>query len=253
MNWSSHKQLIFGSGFILIVLILIGVPVYFTFFNKPPTCSDGKRNQNETGIDCGGICQRACVQDVVAEPTIMWARIFKTSGGMYNAVAYLQNPNINYIARPVQYSFSVYDKDNVLITLKDGYANVPPTKTFPIFEQGINVGERIPAKVLFKFNEPLVWGKYESLKPELGVSEPVVSQASSTPRIDARVINNTLQRFTNTEVIVIVYGANDNAIASSRTFVPAIESRSEVPVVFTWPEPFSESVTKVEIIPKLTF
>jgi hypothetical protein len=67
------------------------------------------------------------------------------------------------------------------------------------------------------------------------------------------VINNTLARFENIEVVVVVYGAGDNAIASSRTFVPLLQSRAEVPIVFTWPEVFTQPVSKIEIIPKLKF
>lgn len=253
MSWSATRQLLYGTMFLLALLIIVGLPVYFIFFNKTPTCFDGKMNQNELGIDCGGICQKACVQEVIAEPIIMWSRSFPVSGSLYNLVAYVQNPNVNYIAKPVQYSFQVYDKDNVLLALKEGYTDVPPVKTFPIFIQSVDVGARVPAKVLFKFNERLDWNKYQSTRPEVAISEPQVIRATSTPRIDAKVLNKTLNRFENIEVVAIVYGLNDNAMAVSRTFVPVLTSMGTVPVVFTWPNPFPEEITKIEIIPKLEF
>ncbi len=253
MSWSATRQLLYGLGFIIVLGLIIGLPVYFVFFNQPPTCFDGKMNEGELGIDCGGICQRACVQEVIAEPIVLWSRAFPVSRGIYNLVAYVQNANVNYIADPVQYSFQVYDKDNVLIALREGYTNVPPTKTFPIFEQSLDAGERVPAKVLFKFNQSLTWNKYTSTRPELTVTEPIVTMSTSTPRITAKVINKTLARLADTEVVAIVYGKNDNAIATSRTFVPVLQSQSEVPVVFTWQTPFEEEITKIEIIPKLQF
>lgn len=253
MSWSSSRKLVYGSIFLAIVLILVGIPSYFIFFNKPQTCFDGKMNQNETGIDCGGLCQRACIGEVIPEPIVLWSRAFKVTKGTYNLVAYVQNANINYISKPAEYSFRVFDKDNVLIGLREGFMVVPPVKSYPIFEQSFNTGELEPAKVLFRFNDQIIWTKYNQNKPELSVSEPVIIQATSTPRIDAKVINNTLARFENLEVVIVVYGNNDNAIAASRTFIPVLASRSEAPVLFTWPEPFTDPISKIEIIPKLKF
>ncbi len=253
MSWSASRQLFFGLIFLLIVGLVVGLPAYFYFFNKPETCFDGKMNQNEGGVDCGGMCQRACMQDVIAEPIVLWARAFEVTDGKYNLVAYVQNPNINYISEPVEYAFKVYDKNNVLIGLRNGFMSVPPVKSYPIFEQGFDAGEREPAKVLFQFNDRITWNRYNFTRPELGVSEPTVTKATSTPRIDATVINNTLTRFENVEVVVVVYGEDENAFASSRTFIPLLQSRSQAPITFTWPEPFFAPVSKIEIIPKLKF
>lgn len=253
MSWSSSRQLFFGSIFVIVVALLIGVPVYFMFFNRQLTCTDGRQGPEELGVDCGGVCTRACVQEVVKEPIVLWSRAFPISTNTYNLVAYVQNPNISHIARPTRYSFKLFDADNVLIATREGATNIPSIKSFPIFEQGIFTDQRIPVKVVFTFEEPIVWEKYSSIYPELVVNEPILKNASSTPRIDARVSNKTLNRYENTEVLVIVYGADDNAIAVSRTFIPVLESRSEMPVVFTWPLQFKDTATKIEIIPKLAY
>lgn len=255
LSWSGKKQLFYGSIFLLFVLLIIGLPTYFIFFNKAPTCFDGKQNQDEGGIDCGGMCNKACIQEVIAEPIIIWARAFPvtSTGSLYNLVAYVQNPNLNYIADPVEYSFRVYDDKNVLIGLREGTMTVPPVKTFPVFEQSFDLGARKPAKVIFKFNNQIIWKKYLADKPELQVTEPVVTRASTTPHIDAKVINSTLNRFENIEVVAIVYGKDENAIATSRTIIPLLQSRSEMPIVFTWPEMWTEEPSKIEIIPKLKF
>ncbi len=250
-TWSSRRQLLYGSIFSMIVLAIVGIPAYLYFFDKPETCMDQKQNQNETGIDCGGVCVRACVADVLPEPIQLWARAFKVAGGVHNLVAYVQNANVNYVANPAEYVFKIYDKENVLIGLKTGRSAVPPVKSFPIFEQSVDVGQREVGKVQFEFTEPLVWNRSASTRPELAVSEPRLKNASSSPRIDAELVNNTLVRYEKIEVIAIVYGGGDNAIASSRTVVPVLGSQSQADLVFTWPLPFTEAVTKIDIIPKL--
>jgi hypothetical protein len=191
------------------------------------------------------------MQDVIPEPIQLWARAFKVSDGHYNLVAFVQNANVNYVANPAEYVFKVFDKENVLIGLKIGRSAVPPIKSFPIFEPGFDVGFRDVGMVTFEFTEPLVWNRSGSVRPELTISEPRLQNASTTPRIDARLINNTLARYADTEVVAIVYGKDDNAIAASRTFVPLIASQSTSDIVFTWPQPFAETVTRIDIIPKL--
>jgi hypothetical protein len=250
-TWSGRRQLVYGSIFLIIVLAIVGIPAYLYFFDKPETCMDQKQNQNETGVDCGGVCARACMADVLPEPIQLWARAFKVTDGVHNLVAYVQNANVNYVADPAEYVFKMYDKDNVLVGLRVGHSAVPPVKSFPIFEQSFDAGLREIGKVQFEFTEPLVWNRFQSVRPELTVSEPRLKNASTSPRIDAELVNNTLVRYENIEVIAIVYGSGDNAIASSRTIVPVLASQSNVSMVFTWPSAFDEPVTKVDIIPKL--
>ena len=253
MSWSSSRQFMFGALFFFMLALVLSVPIYFIFFNQKTTCFDGKQAKNEGGIDCGGVCKRACVQDVVSEPIVLWSRAFNVSGNVYNLAAYVQNPNVQHIARPVPYSFKVFDANNVLIAERRGVTNIPPVKSFPIFEQSIDTDQQVPAKVSFAFDESILWEKYESVTPEVVVTPVVLTEVATTPRITARLKNETLHRFENTEVIVIVYGTNGNAIAVSRTYVAELLSQAEAPLVFTWPKPFSEPVTKIEIIPKLPF
>jgi hypothetical protein len=251
MSWNSQRQLVYGSILAVFLLLVVGIPVYRLFFNNAPNCFDKKQNQNETGVDCGGMCERACIDEVVSIPVTMWSRAFPVADGIYNLVAYVQNPNVEYVAEPTKYIFRVYDKDNVLIGIREGYADVPPTKTFPIFEQGFNAGERIPASTFFEFIRGVPWKKYEGTKPELEVLDQRLSVSASGPRIDATLQNKTINQYQKVEVVAIVYDDTGNAMASSRTFIDILPSNGTAPLIFTWPHIFPSPVSKIEIIPKL--
>jgi hypothetical protein len=92
--WARRKRNRFTTAVLLVVLLaLIGVYVVFT--SAPATCSDGTQNQNEEGIDCGGVCTRVCsenVQDIRLE----WVRGFvdivydNTQNAMAVSQTYLQ-------------------------------------------------------------------------------------------------------------------------------------------------------------------
>ncbi len=250
-SWAKQRQLMYGSAVVLFFALVIGVPVYLMFFNNAPTCSDGKKNGSETGIDCGGQCVVACARDVLPQPIVLWARPFVVAQGLNNLVAYIQNPNVNYVADPVEYLFRVYDKDNVLLGMRIGRIAIPPTKSFPIFEQAFDSGFQKPVKAYFEFTEPLVWKKFSSVKPEFDVIDKRLRNASSSPRLDATLINKTIDTYRNVEVVALVYDTDGNAIAASRTIVDVLYGNSEAPLVFTWPLGFKADTSKIEIIPKL--
>ncbi len=250
-SWAHRRQLMYGSIVFIFLALVIGIPTYFIFFNNTPTCFDGKMNGDEIQVDCGGSCERACSHEVLPEPIVSWSRPFSVARGLHNLVAYVQNPNVNYTAEPIPYIFLVYDIENVLLGVREGYARVPPTKTFPIFEPAFDAGTRQPAKAVFEFTAPAVWNRFETAKPELEVIDERVLNATSSPMIKATLLNKTINKYTNVEVVAIIYNKEGNAFASSKTVVDIIRGNSEAPLVFTWPIGFTEEVSKVEIIPKL--
>lgn len=251
MQWAARRQFMYGSVVVLFVLIAVGVPVYFKYFNNQPTCFDQKQNGNEGGIDCGGSCEKACYEDVIPLPVTIWSRAFHVTSGFYNLAAYAQNANVNYVGQSAKYIFRVYDKDNVLLGVREGYADVPPTKNFAIFEQGFNAGTRIPVSTFFEFTRGIIWKKYEGVKPELAVTDERLTNIATSPRIDAVLLNKTINTYSKIEVVALIYDDQGNAMAASRTLVDSLGSEQSAPLVFTWPEIFPRAVSKIEIIPKL--
>lgn len=250
LSWSAKRKLIIILG----LIVLFGTPTSLYIYKKmqkPPSCSDGIQNQNERGVDCGGICQIACLANITAEPTIQWSRAYYVAPGVYNIVAYIQNPNIDYISKPTKYIFRVYDDKNVLIATREGVVGIPTSKVFPIFEPTISTNNAIPKLVTFEFIEPVIWLEYFGNKPELEVVEQRLSRQDTSPKIDAKIVNKTLNTYKNVEVVAIVYNEEGNGVLASRTYIDSIGDKGEVNVAFTWPEPINFKPSKIEIIPNL--
>jgi len=91
ITWALKRQIFIVIGLIIIIFIF-GFLIIYPSFNKAPTCFDGKQNGNETGINCGGSCARACLSQV-ENVSVLWARAFQVIPGRYNAVAYIVNHN----------------------------------------------------------------------------------------------------------------------------------------------------------------
>ena len=246
--WSAKRKFFYFAVAILFALLFVGLPIFLLIY-RVPTCSDGKQNQGEAGIDCGGSCRAVCAS-VAIEPIVWWQRFFQISPGVYNAVARVENPNTDSAAARVKYIFRLYDKANAVIAWREGEVNIPPRQIFYVFEGGLTTGERLPVKTTFEFVAPLNWF-VEKITAPLSVSGQILSKTSTTPRLDAILRNDSDNDVHNVEVVAVIFDADGNAINSSKTIVDVVLSESAAPFFFTWRQPFDKEPTRVEIIPKL--
>lgn len=251
MEWSTQKQFIYGLFSILILIIIIGVPVYFYFFNVTPTCFDGKQNQSETGVDCGGVCQRACTVDIIENPLVIWSRAFPIANGKYNLIAYLQNPNINYISEPFNYIFNVFDDRNILIDTREGTINAPYNKNFVVFEQAFDAGKIKIGKVTFEVSSKVDWVRKTEEKSKFSISSDQIVLVGGIPTLTSVITNKTVESFQNFYVVAIVYDTEGNAIVVSRTIVDELKPKGKAVVVFTWPNLSEFKYSKIELIPRI--
>ncbi len=251
LSWSARRKIVY----IFFLIIILGTPTGFFIYKKmqkPASCFDGVQNQDERGVDCGGICKIACFDHVKSDPDIQWSRAYYVAPGVYNLVAYIQNPNVDYVSQPAKYIFRVYDDKNVLIATREGVAAIPTAKIFPIFEATIETGNSIPKLVTFEFVEPVTWLEYFGNKPELEVIEQRLSRTDTSPKIDAKIKNKTINTYRSVEVIAIIYDEKGNGALASRTYIDKIGDKEEKDIVFTWPEAINFTPSKIEIIPKLS-
>ena len=63
--------------------------------------------------------------------------------------------------------------------------------------------------------------------------------------------NVSLFQVNNIDVIALIYGKSGNVMVASRTKVDSLPGNSSKDLFFAWPDPFTEPVSKVEIIPKI--
>ena len=243
--WADRRKGIYTSIFILVLVIFVGIPTFFILYEKP-NCFDGKQNGAESGIDCGGPCVKLCQADFTS-PQILWERSISVVHGIYNLLAYVENPNLSVAARAVPYAFKIYDSSGLVISEKTGFTNIPAGKKFAVFYPTVSLVDRIPAKVTFEFTTDPKW---ELLKPEpnIRISGTKYSSLENSSRVESTLTNNSLSPVDGVEVVSVVYDVGGNAVAFSRTVLDTMTPERAYPVVFTWPTPFPEDVSRVEIL-----
>ena len=250
MTWAAKRQLLY-TAIVIAFFIALGFLIVYPSFNKAPTCTDGKQNGDETGVDCGGSCPIACTSQV-SEISLRWARAFEVVPGRYNAVAYLENHNKNAAVEKISYRFRFADKDNLYVGKREGTTYVPPSGNFAIFEPAVNIGNSIPVYTTFEFTEAPVWSQVSQNKIDqfkILVSNIKLANEATSPTLSATVTNNSLFQIPEVNVIAILYDASGNAVSVSRTFLDMLQGQESSTLNFTWIEPFSTEVVSEEIIP----
>lgn len=223
----------YGVGAVLLAVLVWGV--WATFFNTKPTCNDGVQNGAELGVDCGGSCALICTV-TSKEPTVLWARPFKSGGNTYTVAAYVKNDNIGAGAKNVAYSFQLFDAENSLVLEREGTVNLPPVQTIPIIETNINVGTRSVSRVQFAFTKvpPAVWSKVpQGSIPTLRTAQQNLSSDAS--RLNANVLNSGLSDVKNVTAVAVLFDAQGVARAASKSLVTLVPARGFASLVFTWP------------------
>jgi len=252
LSWGAKRQLGYFSIVAAVALILIYRYFISPALNAGPTCFDGRQNSDERGVDCGGSCAKLCsfqANTLLVE----WARVLPVTGSITNAVAYVQNQNPGSAIRKIAYEFKVYDEEGIFITARAGSSFVGPAGKFAIFEPSVNVGNRAPAKTLFRFTEAPVWEKIDKRWETfpISVKDKKLSGENSSPKLEAIAENNSIYDMPNMAFVALLYDKDGNAVAGSRTYIDELQKNSKAQIFFTWPEPLKDEVSDIDIFPDI--
>ena len=244
-TWSTERKYAYFFAFIVVLVILVGIPVFLLFY-KAPTCFDNVQNGNERGIDCGGSCSRLCPADFSA-PRILWSYSTRVLPGVYNSLAYIQNPNNSVQAASLSYEFKIYDDQGILIARRNGTTFVPAGQKFAVFEPSIETGNRIPARTTFEFTGTPNWVPGTILS-KIHVLDTTLNQGDK-PSAEVKVENASVdESFSNISAFIILYDKDDNRVSFSKTVIDSLAPTEKTSIYYTWPESFAANIVRTEVI-----
>jgi len=246
-SWSQRRKLLYGGTTAVILATAIFLPVFF-YFHKTPTCFDGRKNGNETGIDCGGSCTRLCPSAFLA-PSVAWTRLERVAPDLYNVATYIVNPNPNAGARAVPYHVIIYDRAGVEITEYGGIVTLPPRRNTLAFDGAISVGNRIPAKASFAFGGIPDWTAETDPLAAVSVGDKKYSEDASSASLSVYLNDNSANSISRTDVYAVLYDKDGNAIGFSKTILDGIPAYGSATAPFTWPLSFNGAVISIEVLP----
>jgi hypothetical protein len=81
------------------------------------------------------------------------------------------------------------------------------------------------------------------------VARIIQSGTPDAPRIESILANGSGFPLNNVQAVVLVYGADKNVIAASKTVVQNIPAQGESAAIFTWNNAFSTPASSIEVLP----
>ncbi len=244
MRWALKRQFLYALGVcIAIGLVLTGG--WYVFLYHAATCSDGIQNQDELGIDCGGVCKKLCTAPRVSA---LWAQAVEVAPGVYHAVAQVRNPESDAGTDSLPYTFSLYDASNILVAERSGVMYLRPGEIAPLFEANIVTGSRVPAHTFVQFGQA-VWQKMDTVQNPIQVVSQSLDQTAL--RLTARIQNITVYPIPQTVITAFLYDDAGNIVNASQTTVSNLPARGAQDLVFTWQQPFTKPVVRFEVTPRV--
>ena len=238
-KWARKRQRVYILS-VAIIIILISIYPLFKLFYVAPSCFDGKQNQDEVGVDCGGSSCSVLCGTQVEDLKINWAKAFMVNEDTYDLAASIENPNYGAGVENISYVFKVYGEDDSIIIKKTGTVFVNPRDRFIVFEPNIQTGGKIIKSVVFEFEKDPVWTKILQQSPAIVIKNKKLVNVNSSPKFSAVILNNSINNLEDIEFVAIVYDSLSNPIAVSSTYEKQIKKGESKNIIFTWPGKFTK-------------
>ncbi len=250
MTWRGRRKFWISAALITVFLIFAAITIGPSF-KKASTCFDGTQNGDEKGIDCGGSCPNFCSFES-RDLLVRWKMALPVSGDVYNATAYIENPNPLSAAPKISYEFKFYDRSNIFITSREGstFVGFGPSA---IVEPLVDMNGQVPVRAAFQILSSVQFYRVDPRVEKIVVSvrDKNLTGNDVMPKLTATLTNESKYTVRDLEVVALIYDNNDNAIASSKTFFDSLPGGESTTAVFTWPKPFPSDAVRTEIITRI--
>ncbi len=232
-----------------LIFIAIGSWIY-TIITPEPTCFDGKKNQQEEEIDCGGPCQKKCQKEIVVENLQIQEKDFVTAReNEFDVMAKITNPNSRYGAAKFKYEFTLLDNADNVLQKRAGESYVLPGENKYLLEMNLQ-SEVKPTKVDLKIFD-YKWQEFVGFEePKLIVYDEKFMAYNDTyanSRVTGLLKNESNFDFNSVQINIILRASNGKLLALAQSEMRTVPSGEERDFNIIWPYLFSDEVEKVEI------
>lgn len=234
----AYKQIIIGAIFVAIVT-LFGFLIYKIYIEPKPSCFDGIQNQNEEGIDCGGVCEKVCLP-TLNKIEVYWATAIPAVDNYYNVAARLRNPNQNYGTGKIPYQFKLYNASGQEIAQRSGLTYILPNQTKYLVQTRIYSSQEIVRAELI-LSEDIKWQKFsEFQEPNLTIKDK--AYYSMYTKASGVVINNSNYDFDKITVDVLLFDANQHVLSANTTEINTLLAGGDRHFIVTLQKEFNQQI-----------
>jgi hypothetical protein len=228
--------------------------VYAFFWKVIPTCLDGIKNQNETALDCGGVCG-ACAENIpVVDLQVTETALVYADPEHSDVVVKIHNPNDRYGASKINYTITLKDGDGKTVSEEKGASFILPKESKYLLLLGRENKHVFDIAVTFDAVEWQTLTGYKE-KPVLTVRSKrygPVATGVGYGQVIGTLFNESGFDIQSIRVKIILRDASGRAIAVNQTEMnrlPAGDQRDVGPLVF--PAYFPGDVSAIEMEPEV--
>jgi len=246
MDFRARRQ--FAALLVFVMILGLAGFIFWRSFVHEETCSDGRLNQNEEAIDCGGACVPCLVKNR-KEPEVRWARATSMRADMYDAVVEVRNPNDRVAASRIDYEFRLIDGAGNIAARQRGRSFLYASELAHFVEFGIRATSTI-ARVEFSVSDT-DWVVSDALRPDIIAADRVyaVEERDGVRVSVARALlqNRSLRDMADLRVTAFLLDESGNLLGANGTEISEVRPEDSVSLVFSWPVVFGAPVEAIII------
>lgn len=244
------KRAIIVSFFLFLFIIII---FFLYFLLKPdPTCIDGKKNQNEQGIDCGGVCPEKCDKPILIDLEVL-EKGFLNSGveNKVDIFGKIKNPNNTFGGGRFKYEFILRDTQGIVVGTKTNESFILPGETKYIVENNILVQNGEVAGIELKVTDTQ-WVEFNDYyqRPQLKIVNKrygeIVSGVGFSEAMGL-LKNESHFDFALIKLAIILRDANNNVLAINSTEMRTVRVGENRDFKALWFSRFPGEVLNIEV------
>jgi len=236
------------SIIVFIYLMIFGIVglVIYQIAKPNPTCWDGKQNQGEEGIDCGGPCQ-LCEREIKADDMVVLEKYFvHGKGNYYDVMSKVDNPNNRFGAAKFSYKFSLVDNAGNKLSTRMGESFILPGETKYVIELNMDSPEE-PYTVNFEITD-VEWEEFLGYEePKLSIYNKNFHKDGQKSEVFGLLKNESYFDFNSIEIDIVLRDGDGKPLALGTNEMRTISSQQERDFRIFWPYTFPKEVEEVEI------
>lgn len=238
-----------------VIIAVIFLAVFFLFgygtrqLTQPTaTCTDGVKNGDEEGIDCGLFaCQNYCEPDLDS-PKVVSTKLIEARENDYDFVAEIQNPHSQFGAPEVIYELTVYNGGDEILNKIEGLLYILPGQTKYLIIPSLLTDRRAERTELII--KSARWQKIDSLEGlNLVVRREKYNLAvgGDSSTLDAVIFNDSDFDFEVVDIEVVLFDSRNNILGVNKSDIRTFVAGTERHFVVAWPFPLGDRVARTEI------
>lgn len=225
--------------------------VYALFFRTSPTCFDNKQNQNEQGIDCGGICTNACIEVITGQDFQVKEVSFVAGGeNRYDVLATLTNVNESIGSPEFRYTFELKDGSGAVLVSRSGKSTFLPRETKNLIALNLETSG-LPVLATLRI-EDVAWEKASGYQgePRISIYQKRYGQVTSGfgfSEAYGLVSNESPYDFRLITIQVILRDKSGKLLALNTHEMRTVTAQESRDFSLIWPTPFPGTVEQVDM------